>query len=338
MKNGSVFARQTAVNALYHLVTDHPDAKAGVLAAAGDSSKQMRAALVTLLAGRPEWIEDYKGLLSSKKAAVRQLAVEVFGRLGERTALEDALANEKNAKVADAIRTALGAENAVPVGSAAELAVELVKGNKLKKLSWLLNGQLLPLRNADGTPADDIIRNAILLSYCELDRIGRSDTAAALAKDLDPADLEKLAVQVYDIWFAAGARAKQKWVLPFAAVYGGTAMTQRLSKAIHDWPEHQRGAIACDAVMALALSNDPAAIVIVDSISRKFKFRQVKTAAAAALENAARELDITAEELADRIVPDLGFGKDGRRVFDYGKRSFTVRLTPTLELEIRNDQ
>lgn len=56
------------------------------------------------------------------------------------------------------------------------------------------------------------------------------------------------------------------------------------------------------------------------------------------LENAAKELGISAEELAEQIVPDLGFGKDGKRIFDYGKRSFTVRLTSTLELEIANDQ
>lgn len=338
VRTGSLFARQMAVKALDEMADESPEARAGVLTAAGDSSKQIRGALVPLLAGRPGWIEDYKGLLSSKKAAVRILAAEVLGKLGEREVLEAALVKEKNAKAADAIRAILGAEAAAPKGAAVDMAAELLKGSKLKKLSWLLNEQLISPQNADGTAADDSIRNAILLSYCELDRIGRSDTAAALAKDLDPADLAKLAVQVYDIWFAAGAQAKQKWVLPFAAVYGGAAMTERLRKAIHDWPEHQRGAIACDAVMALALSSDPAAIMIVDSISRKFKFRQVKTAAAAALENAARELGISAEELADRIVPDLGFGRDGKRVFNYGKRSFTVRLTAALELEIISDQ
>ena len=57
-------------------------------------------------------------------------------------------------------------------------------------------------------------------------------------------------------------------------------------------------------------------------------------AAAAALENAARELGITPEELADRIVPTLDFSPDGSRVFDYGPRQFTVRLTPTLELAV----
>ena len=334
---GTVFMRTVALELLAGQAGE-PGAKEAILSAAGDSSKQVRELLGRILPKHPEWAEDYKQLLTAKKTAIRQLAAETLGKLGEKEALEAALANEKNAKVADAIRAALGSESSAPVGSAVELAGELVKGNKLKKLSWLLNEQLQTVRKADGAEADDSIRNAILLSYCELGRIGRSDTAAELAKDLDAGDLQKLAVQVYDLWFAAGAQAKQKWVLPFAAVYGGAAMTQRLNKAIHDWPEHQRGAIACDAVMALALSSDPAAIVIVDSISRKFKFRQIKAAAAAALENAAKELGIGAEELADRIVPDLGFGKDGKRVFDYGKRSFTVRLTDTLELQIVNDQ
>ena len=336
MAGGSVFLRSVALELLEEQAAV-PGAKEAILSAAADSSKQVREQVAGILPKHPEWAEDYKDLLSSKKAAVRILAAEVLGKLGEREALEAALSKEKNAKAADAIRAALGVEAVAPVGSAADLAVELTKGSKLKKLSWLLDGQLQKVRNADGI-ADDTLRNAILLSYCELGRIGRSDTATGLSAGLDAGDLEKLAVQVFDRWFAGGAQAKHKWVLPFAAVYGGAAMTQRLSKAIHDWPEQQRGAIACDAVMALALSSDPAAIVIVDSISRKFKFRQVKTAAAAALENAARELGMSAEELADRIVPDLGFGRDGKRIFDYGKRSFTVRLTSALELEITNDQ
>ena len=334
-----LMGRWAALTALNALADRYPAAKSGVLAAAGDSSKQIRELAMSLLAARPEWSADFENFLKAKKAGIRLMGVELLGRLGIREPLERALEAEKNAKVADAIRAVLGAgAPASAAGSAAELAAELTKGNKLKKLSWLLSGDLPKLRNADGTPAGDVIRDAILLSCCELGRVGRSDTAAKLAEGLDKSDLERLACEVYERWFSAGAQAKHKWVLSFAAVFGGTAMTPRLHKAIHDWPEHQRGAIACDAVMALAMSTDPAAIVIVDGLSRKFKFRQVKQAAAAALENAAGELGITAEELADRIVPDLGFGRDGKRTFDYGKRAFTVRLTPTLELQIVNDQ
>ena len=333
-----LMGRWAAITALNALADEHASAKAGVLAAAGDSSKQIRELVMSIFTARKEWAADFEVLLNAKKTAVRLVAVEALAKHGIREPLEKALEIEKNAKVADAIRAVLGAEAPAAGGSIVEQATELTKGSKLKKLSWLLTDDLPKLRRNDGSRAEDVIRDAIVLSYCELGRVGRSDTAAKFSEDLDKADLQKLACEVYERWFSAGAQAKHKWVLSFAAVFGGTAMTPRLQRAIHDWPEHQRGAIACDAVMALALSTDPAAIVIVDGLSRKFKFRQVNQAAAQALENAARELGITAEELADRIVPDLGFGKDGKRTFDYGKRSFTVSLTPTLELQIVNDQ
>lgn len=164
-----------------------------------------------------------------------------------------------------------------------------------------------------------------------------SDTAAALAADLEKKDLEALACEVWELWMKDGAQSRTKWVLSFAAVFGGAAMTPAFMRAIRDWPENARGAIACDAVAALTVSPDPAALMEVDGIARKFKFRQVRAAAAAALERAAQELGITAEELADRIVPTLGFAPDGTRVFDYGPRRFTLRLTPSLELTVTTE-
>lgn len=48
----------------------------------------------------------------------------------------------------------------------------------------------------------------------------------------------------------------------------------------------------------------------------------------------AEELGISSAELADRIVPDLGFDENVQRIFDYGERVFTVTLTPSLNLEV----
>lgn len=75
----------------------------------------------------------------------------------------------------------------------------------------------------------------------------------------------------------------------------------------------------------------------VDSIARKFKFRQIKTAAGEALEFAASQLGLTREELEDKIVPDLGFDETMARIFDYGERKFKVYLTPALEIEVYDD-
>ena len=95
-----------------------------------------------------------------------------------------------------------------------------------------------------------------------------------------------------------------------------------------------RTSIAGDAVRALAMSGNDEALVIVDNISRKFKGKSVRNSAINAMASAADGLGITAEELADRIVPDLGFDENLCRVFDYGKRQFNVYIRPSLELEI----
>lgn len=347
-KESGVFGRCAALSALDDLTAlpgeEGAAARAGIFACAGDPSKQVQELLVNILALHPDWAPDVAALLQSKKAAERLLATQVAARWGDtlRGALETALATEKSAKVADAIRAVLGQTaslSATPAGQPTpdQLAERTLKGGKRRKLQWVLEPALPAVRRADGSPAGEDRRDALLAAYCEMGRSGRSETAAAIAQDLDTDDLAALAAEVYERWLAAGAQSKTKWVLAFAAAFGGPAMTPRLRQAIHDWPQHARGAIACDAVTALALSSDPAALMEVDAIARKFKFRQVKAAAAAALENAAKELGITAEELADRIVPDLGFAADGTRVFDYGPRRFTVRLTPLLEMSITND-
>lgn len=215
----------------------------------------------------------------------------------------------------------------------------MLKGGKKRKVQWLLNQPLPTVHHTDEahTAASEDEIAALFVAYADLGRMGRSDTAVAIAADLEEKDLETLACEVWELWIKEGAQSKTKWVLSFVAVFGGAAMTPKLIRAINDWPQNARGAIACDAVAALSVSPDPAALVAVDSISRKFKFRQVKVAAAAALESAAKELGITAEELADRIVPTLDFTPDGTRIFDYGPRKFTVRLTSSLELAVNTE-
>lgn len=182
--------------------------------------------------------------------------------------------------------------------------------------------------------ADEEYLQAILLSYASMPTCGVNKDAAALAAELNEAEFAVYVNELFDKWLALGAEAKKRWVLYAASIHGGTDIIKKLQHQINDWPQHSRGAIAADAVQALALNPKPEALLIVDSISRKFKFRQVKAAAAEALKFAAEQLGITTEELADRIVPNLGFDEKMERHFDYGERSFTVTITPALEIEV----
>ena len=107
-----------------------------------------------------------------------------------------------------------------------------------------------------------------------------------------------------------------------------------MQKQLKDWAEHSRGAIAADAVRAIAFNGSAQALLLVDQIARKFKSNQVKNAAKEALNDAAIALGISRDELDDRIIPNLGLNMQAERILDYGPRTFTVRLTPQLTLEI----
>ncbi|MDE7299740.1 MAG: DUF4132 domain-containing protein, partial [Lachnospiraceae bacterium] len=161
-----------------------------------------------------------------------------------------------------------------------------------------------------------------------------SKNAMFLASALNAEEFSVYVNELFDKWLAAGAESKKRWVLYAAALHGGAAIVGKLKQQIQEWPQCARGAIACEAVYALSLNPLPQALLAVDGIARNFRFRQVKAAAGKALDFAAGSLNISREELADRVVPDFGFDENMERYVDYGTRAFLAVLTPELELEV----
>lgn len=316
--------------------------KENILAAAGDSSKAVREAVVELISAHKNWQEDIIALLSSKKAAVRETALSVIEAQGKENyarALESAFNSEKSAK----IKTRIGALMGVAVedggagkeASSGDIIKDMTKGSKPKKVAWLFTQPFSTVRMADGSEASEQHLQALLLCYAN-DPGKKDKNADTIAAMLDPADTESFALEVFSRWIEEGAAAKTKWVLYFAGVHGGSEAIDTLVHYIREWSENSRGAIACDAVNAIALNGSSTALMIVDEMSRKYKKRQVRSAAGLAMSSAAEQLGITREELADRIVPDLGFDEKMCRTFDYGPRQFSVYLTPALDIEIFN--
>ncbi len=360
--------------------------KEALLAYTQDSSKAVREELLNVLYEQTGWEEEILALLSSKKAADRDLAVRTLATKRNfekyREKLTGALEKEKNAKIRTLLSELLN-EDSTSAGNVLtlqDLVKELHKGGKKRSLAWAYETPFSEVhkKTADGAVSDSNVSGgnvsdgnisgsnvpdsynsnvsdndagskqiiseplladekylqAILLCYSSMPTCGVNKDAAALAAELNEAELAVYVNELFDKWLALGAEAKKRWVLYAASIHGGTDIIKKLQHQINDWPQHSRGAIAADAVQALALNPKPEALLIVDGISRKFKFRQVKAAAAEALKFAAEQLGITTEELADRIVPDLGFDEKMERHFDYGERTFTVTITPALEIEV----
>ncbi|MDS0527665.1 DUF4132 domain-containing protein [Clostridium sp. SHJSY1] len=312
----------------------------------GDSSKVVRETVVKILSSRKANHQLVIPSLSSKKQAVRESAVKILLNNSDEKVLEalnKALEVEKSEKIKTILRQALSLESTLEEKNEEldilEYCKQGLKGNKVAALRWLECDTLIKVRFKDSEAyAENEIIKYMLVCYSSCIEIGISSDALKVGELLNKKDLSKLALEVLQRWLDLGAESKKKWVLSFASVFGDYQVISLLKKKIEEWPKNSRGAIASDAVRSLALNGSNEALIIVDNISRKFKFKQVKTAAASALKFAAEQMGVDIEELSDRIVPNLGFDIRGERVFDYGNRKFTAILTPELTLEINDEK
>lgn len=319
--------------------------KKEILSYVSDSSKIVKEEFFEIVSGKKEWEGDVKEFLAAKKAAVREMAVRILEHWQKaggdyKDVLTKAMEQEKNKKVLTQIHHALNVkESDLPQEelSKADLIKQLHKGNKKRTLAWAYETPFSIVHKTNGETAEEEYLQAVLLCYSGPDGCGISKNAAFLAEDLNTAEFAVYVNELFDKWLAANAESKKRWVLYAASIHGGNEIITKIQRQVQEWPLIMRGAIAAEAVRALALNPLPRALLLVDGMSRKFKFKQVKKAAGEALEFAASQLGISREELSDRIVPDLGFDENMKRMFDYGTRSFTVTVTPALEIEVYDE-
>ena len=333
--------------ALHLLRKDAAKYKQEILSYAKDSSNLVARELFDILCAHKDWEEDIRTLLKGKKASERETAIRVLLRWQEEggdysALLLQALETEKNAKLVTMLQKALdrqgGGADRTRSLSKEELVEQIHKAGKKGDIAWAYETPFRVVHKTDGEVASDAYIQAIFLSYAaQRPRGGFDKNAQILAADLDASEFAVCVGELFDKWIAKGAEAKRGWVLYAASIHGNDDMIPKLYHQIQEWPKQSRGAIAAEAVAALALNPSPRALLLVDSIARKFKHKQVKEGAMWALDEAARQLGISREELDDRIVPDLGFDADQQRTFDYGGRVFKVMLAPSLEIEVYDE-
>lgn len=339
IKDMPVSARWIYVTAL--ATADRDKYKSQILAMTGDTSQQVKVALIAGISIK--WHDDIVELLQSKKAGMREIAVSVIEKQNDGSFKEEltkAFEKEKSEKIKNRLAGLIGAETAVSSvnenSAKVDIITILVKGSKGKKVAFLFEYPYKTVHFTDGTEVPENYLKALIILYSDMTSIAINNTAVELAEKINPDELNDFTIEVFRRWADKGATAKTKWVMWFCGVHGGHGMIETLMKYIKEWAEHSRGAIASEAVMAMAVNGSQEALMNVDSMARKFKHKQVKNSANKALDDVAGILGITKEELADKIVPDMDFNDEMCRVFDYGNRQFNVYLTPTLEIEIFN--
>ncbi len=334
----SLLSENAKILAIKTMDSDAEKFKTKLLSCVNDSSKKVRDELASVIE-KQDWHDDIVSMLNDKKGPVRELAVEIIRRQGANAytnELNAALDVEKSDKIRGYIGVLLGSVSSsktVPMLDINKQVSKLAKSAKSSKLRFLFDDTLKTVHKLDGTEATEE-PIALVMCYAGMTSPARSVLADSIAANLNQKDLEEFSADIFARWYDDGAQTKFKSALYFCAIHGGQKMVDTLIRNIKEWSEAMRSAIAAETVFALALNGSNEALMNVDNMSRKFKNKRVRAAAVEAMSVAADTLGITSEELADRIVPDLGFDRKLCRVFDYGKRQFNVYLKPSLEMEV----
>jgi predicted DNA-binding WGR domain protein len=178
------------------------------------------------------------------------------------------------------------------------------------------DGTVLPRANLDALAAvlkaDD--RNAI----AELKRVA------------DPASLSNFAWELFQAWLTEGAPSKEKWAFLALGLLGDDEAARRLTPLIRTWPgesQHQRAVTGLDVLGDIGTD---VALMMLNGIAQKVKFKGLQERARQKMEEIAGKRGFTAEQLADRLVPDLDLEDDGSKTLDFGPRSFRVGFDEVL--------
>ena len=97
------------------------------------------------------------------------------------------------------------------------------------------------------------------------------------------------------------------------------------------WPyegAHKRAAAGLDVLAQLGTD---AALTQLQDIAAKMKAKAVRSRAELKLREVAEALELTADQLADRLVPHLDLAPDATLTLDYGPRRFTVGFDEQLK-------
>ncbi|GIF25653.1 putative DNA-binding WGR domain protein [Actinoplanes tereljensis] len=191
--------------------------------------------------------------------------------------------------------------------------------------SWAVPGLLppVPLRDNGGSLPGDAVAN--LLTVLALSKLDDPYAGVEVVKPaFDPAGLAEFAWGVFQRWQAAGSNSKESWVLDALGLIGDDETVRRLTPLILAWPGEGGHAKAVTGVNVLAAIGSDVALMHLHGIAQRAKFKGLKAAANQKMDEVAAALGLSAEQLADRLVPDFGLDADGSLRLDYGPRQFVV--------------
>jgi predicted DNA-binding WGR domain protein len=181
--------------------------------------------------------------------------------------------------------------------------------------------------------AEQIAAILLALQHAEF---GKPDEfLSALKQHATVESLDAFAWALPGEWVDAGASPKHKWAMRAIGFLGSDALAIRLTPLIRAWPgesQHPRAVLGLECLRAIGSDT---ALMQLNGIAVKSKFKAIQAKAREMMEAIAKEKGLSASQLEDRIVPDCDLDERGGREFDFGPRQFRFVLGPGLKPAVK---
>jgi predicted DNA-binding WGR domain protein len=135
----------------------------------------------------------------------------------------------------------------------------------------------------------------------------------------------------FNAWTAAGAPSKESWVMAGLGLLGDDHTARELTRFIRSWPGEGQHARAVSGLDALAAIGSDTALMLLNGIAQKVKFKTLQDRAREKIQQVALARAMSPEELDDRLAPDLGLDAQGGIDLDFGPRQFRAGFDEALK-------
>jgi hypothetical protein len=152
----------------------------------------------------------------------------------------------------------------------------------------------------------------------------------------EPKSLAELAWDLFQAWLTGGASSKENWAFTALGFFGDDECARRLTPLIRAWPGESQHARAVTGLDILAAIGTDVALMHLHGIAQKLKFKGLQEKAREKIQVIADSRGLTADELADRLVPDLGLDDSGTLTLDFGPRQFQVTFDESLKPMVKD--
>jgi len=203
---------------------------------------------------------------------------------------------------------------------------------------WQASGWRRPVlvANSKALPDNGLTALGVMLRFPVQEGVypGIDQVRAACA----PESLADFAWDVFTAWLTAASPSKESWAMTALGLLGNNDTARRLTPLIRAWPgesQHQRAVAGLDV---LALIGTDVALMLLNGIAQKVKFKGLQDKAREKITQIAEARQLTPEELEDRLAPDFGLDAQGSLRLDFGPRQFRVGFDEALKPYVRDDQ